>query len=206
MRFLAILARQKSDCDGQGERLLYPNALRSVYLLLRSSRFWGLVALIVCGDVLFQYCTLYRPSVLLRDVLGNLYQLRGHEVEVFGRCLSLPWTTVRVTDKCTYIDLMLYLFPLCLVLRWRFHWRILLCGVTIVVVSVLNLARIVAVLEGLRYGYPWYWLHDVPDLILWYGTFGAAFVVWQWQELRWVRSRRTAAELKQARKNPQERS
>ncbi len=122
----------------------------------------------------------YPDWMALREVLGHLASTllaaMGHLSEVRSSpdevLIQAGSQSYRITETCSYVDLILMLT----ILSWRdrspFLPNILVAGALSVLVMGLNAGRIALLAHWTAAGTSWYWAHDLPDSVLYWSVFG----------------------------------
>lgn len=107
--------------------------------------------------------------------MGHVSEVRSSSDEVLILSGSQSY---RITETCSYVDLLLMLT----ILSWRdrrpFLWNIQVAGALSVLVTGLNAARIALLAHWASAGTSWYWAHDLPDSVLYWSVFGLSALGW----------------------------
>jgi len=140
---------------------------------------WRFVGLAVGVGVF--YAVSWMPlRIELRDFLAFLLRSGGSAVMLAtvdgSPVLRFPHGQIYLSPDCTYMDLVLILLP--------FLWRPgkalrlnLSCLVAFAVaVQLVNLARVSFCVWFMARGYPWFYIHELPDYLLYYPTVLVVFV------------------------------
>lgn len=113
--------------------------------------------------------------------VGYVVRVQSSPDEVI---LSNGFQRYQVTEKCSYVDLILMLG----ILAWRdrspFLSNLRVVGALSALVTLLNAIRIALLAHWVAAGATWYWAHDLPDSVLYWSAFGIGALGWLHLEFR----------------------
>lgn len=142
---------------------------------------WTIV-LVGIGAIVFYSLEWRVCRLLIIDVLVAPLSRCGYTTHVVGYELQVNGVPFAITRDCTYMEWVLYAFPL----LWR-PGRIqtnMSCILAVVAgIWGLNLLRIWFSIIWNVAGVSWFWAHDFFDYWAWYGTLTVVVVGW----LEWMR-------------------
>lgn len=144
--------------------------MRHLALLFRRPSPWNRVSALLAASLYLNMTitSFYYPRLLVAVLASNTYSVLGGETVAYGVEIQAASYRLIITSECTYLDLFCALLVL-LTCRCRMKRGILVGASVLVVVSLINLLRLIGCMWALDAGVDWTLSHDLPDAICWYG-------------------------------------